>query len=395
MPVPTVRQIVYCAAEPAEDLLSLLGGAGYAPRFVDFDQAADVDLDQCDLFLVDSGRDIEPALHLCRQVRSRQGEHFMPLLMLTGDTSPRARLASLSSGADGYILHPFEHAELLAQVQTFADIKERHDHLLARSAEFSRVNKRLQAAYQQIDQELELARRIQDSFLPQCLPHLPEVRFAVKYRPCSRVGGDFYDVFRLDEQHLGFYVADAMGHGVPASLLAIFVKKGVKAKEIDGKDYRLVPPGEVLRKLNRDLIEQALSEQPFVTMVYALLDFRQGILRFARSGHPYPLYIPCQGPPTLWQVEGTLLGVFEADYPMQTHRLAPGDKVLFYTDGLDAGSFDNQPVGTASLLAAAGAFRHLPIEELVDRLATDLFGHTRQSDDLTVLGVEFGGGPAR
>src|SRR5207247_649251 len=173
-------------------------------------------------------------------------------LYLTGDLAPRARLASLESGADAYILRPFEPAELLAQVQALLRIKERHDHLTEKTAEVHRINKRLQATYQQIDQELELARRIQESFLPQTLPELPEVRFAVHYKPCGKVGGDFYDIFRLDEQHLGFYVADAMGHGVPASLLTIFVKKGVRTKEISGRDYRLVPPAEVLQRLNRD-----------------------------------------------------------------------------------------------------------------------------------------------
>src|SRR5438445_131724 len=131
-------------------------------------------------------------------------------------------------------------------------------------SEVNRINKRLQQAYQQIDQELELAQRIQASFLPQTLPQVPHVRFAVHYLLCGRVGGDFYDVFRLDERHVGFYVADAMGHGVPASLLTIFVKKGVKTKEVFGRQYRLVPPGEVLQRLNKDMIDQQLSESPFI-----------------------------------------------------------------------------------------------------------------------------------
>src|SRR5262249_26083696 len=147
-------------------------------------------------------------------------------------------------------------------------------------------------------------------------------------------GGDFYDVFRLDEQHLGFYVADAMGHGVPASLLTIFVKKGVRAKEIFGQQYRLIPPAEVLARLNHELVEQALSENPFITMVYFLFNHQTGTLSFARSGHPYPLYLPASGEPCLWQVTGSLLGVFETDFPMQTMTLKPGDKVVLYTDGV-------------------------------------------------------------
>src|SRR5262249_19611318 len=157
---------------------------------------------------------------------------------------------------------------------------------------------------QQIDQELELARRVQLSFLPQSFPDVPECRFAVHYGLRGKVGGDLYDVFRLDESHLGFYVADVVGHGVAASLLTIFVKEGVRAKDVIGPQSRLVPPGEVLQRLNRELIAQALSEAPFITMVYALLDHRPGTLQFARAGHPHPLYLPREGPPQLWRVEG-------------------------------------------------------------------------------------------
>src|SRR5205823_2044728 len=161
---------------------------------------------------------------------------------------------------------------LLAQVRALLGIKETHDRLQGRAAEVNRINNRLREAYQRLDQELELAQRIQSSFLPQGLPQVPRVRFAVHYLLCGRVGGDFYDVFRLDEQHVGFYVADAMGHGVPASLLTIYVKKGVRPKEVFGTDYRLVPPGEVLNRLNKDLIDQQLSENPFITMAYGLLN---------------------------------------------------------------------------------------------------------------------------
>ena len=264
----------------------------------------------------------------------------------------------------------------------------RHDALTSKTAEVQRVNKRLQVANQQIDIELELARRIQESFLPRSLPDLPGIRFAVKYKPYARVGGDFYDVFRLDERHLGFYVADAMGHGVPASLLTIFVKKGVVAKEITGKDYRLVPPNEVLERLNRELIDQALSEKPFITMAYVLYNTHERTLQFARAGHPYPLYLPKEGPPQLWKIEGSLLGVFEIQYRLQSHVLEPGDKLILYTDGMDAAAFDSQPLGVASLLAAADRHRDLPIGELVDRLSLDLFGGSRQTDDLTILGME-------
>jgi sigma-B regulation protein RsbU (phosphoserine phosphatase) len=250
------------------------------------------------------------------------------------------------------------------------------------------VSQRLQQANQQIDQELELARRLQESLLPQSLPQLPRVRFAVKYKPFTQVGGDFYDVFRLDENHVGFYVADAMGHGVPASLLTIFVKKGVRAKEINGQSYRLVPPTEVLQKLNVDLVEQQIPDLPFITMVYALFNHATGTFQFSRAGHPYPLYLPREGKPVLSQIEGSLLGVFDTKFRLQTHQLQPGDRFVLYTDGMDAASFEQHQVGIPSLLAAAERFRTLPIDEFVDRLASDLFTQTRLNDDLTVFGLE-------
>ncbi len=340
------------------------------------------------LYVVDAGQHLESALNLCRRLRANPDDAYTPLLLVTANADPKVRLASLESGADAMLARPFDPAILLAAVQALLRVKERHDTLASQAAEAHTISKRLQAANQQMDMELDLARRLQESFLPQSLPQLSRLRFAVKYKPASRVGGDFYDIFRLDEKHVAFYIADAMGHGVPASLLTIFVKKSVKAKEITGQSYRLVPPTEVLHRINRDLIEQQIPDLPFITMVYVLFNCEDGTLQFARAGHPYPLYIPKAGKPALWQVEGSLLGVFETKFRVQTQRLLAGDKLLLYTDGMDGASFEQHTVGLASLLAAAERFRALPIDELVERLASDLFTQTRQNDDLTVFGME-------
>jgi phosphoserine phosphatase RsbU/P len=383
-------RVLLCAAGEAGDgdVRRLLEQAGHEVRYHPLGGAPPDDLPAYQLVVLDGGRDGAAAVQCCRRLRAGLGEGFVPVLLLTADPSPAARLAGLEAGADTYLLWPFEDQELLAQARAFLRIKAVHDRLADKTAEIHRINKRLQQAYQQIDQELELAHRIQMSFLPQTLPELPRVRFAVHYLLCGRVGGDFYDIFRLDENHVGFYVADAMGHGVPASLLAIFVKKGVRAKEIFGHQYRLLPPGEVLQRLNRDLVEQALSEQPFITMVYVLLNFKDGTLSFARAGHPHPLYVPRDGEPRLWQVAGSLLGVFETAFPVQAQRLQPGDKVLLYSDGIDNARFEGHPPGLDSLLACAARHRDLPVQEFLAGVARDLFGQASPEDDLTLLGLE-------
>jgi sigma-B regulation protein RsbU (phosphoserine phosphatase) len=202
------------------------------------------------------------------------------------------------------------------------------------------------------------------------------------------VGGDFYDVFRLDESHVGFYVADAVGHGVPASLLTMFLKKAVRGKEISGQSYRLLRPGVVLERVNRDLIEQGLAESPFITMVYGLFNFHEAWLEFARAGHPHPLYLPADGAPERWQVPGTLLGVYAASFAAQTHRLGPGDKILVFTDGTENVSFAGHPAGAESLAACAALHRDLPAQEFVDQVARDLSHQAEPPDDVTLLALE-------
>lgn len=383
-------RILLCADRPeaVEDVSHPLNDARYR---IDRHAIADGDLPDpapYHLVLVDGGRGTEQALRFCRRLRGRLADGFVPILFVTDDPGPTTRLASLEAGADTYLLRPFTSGELLAQARAFLRIKEEHDKLTEKTVEVARMNRRLQQAYQQIDGELELARRLQLGFLPQALPQVPGARFAAHYAPQGQVGGDFYDVFRLDEGHVGLYVADAMGHGVPAALLTIFVKTGVRAKEVFGQQYRLVPPGEVLERLNREFLAQALSDQPFITMAYALLDHRERRLQFARAGHPYPLYVPGEGEPALWQVEGSLLGVFETTYPAQSHALQPGDKVLLYTDGIDNARFEGHPPGVPSLLACAARHRSRPVEEFVAHLARDLSGGDGPPDDFTLLGVE-------
>ncbi|HEV8061726.1 MAG TPA: SpoIIE family protein phosphatase [Gemmataceae bacterium] len=334
-----------------------------------------------DLLVLDGGIADRDIWRACRCCRASLTDCFVPILATTSD--PAVRMISLEAGADACFVRPFDPGELQAQVQAFLRLKKLHDRVRERTSEFHRANKRLRQAYRQVDQELDLARRIQQSLLPRTLPQLPGALFAVHYRPCGRVGGDFYDAFRLDETHAGFYVADVVGHGVPASLLTMFLKKAVRAKEIVGSEYRLTSPDEVLHHLNREMLEQALAENPFITMVYGLYNTLERTLAFARAGHPYPLLIPAQGEPRFMEVHGTLLGVFETEFVNRTEPLQPGDKVLFYTDGLETADVTAQ-----SLLSRVPKYRDRPIDDLVALLADDLVGEAGLADDLTLLGLE-------
>ncbi len=336
--------------------------------------------------LLDGRARAADVLALCRRLSLRPLDDRPPLLYLAPDDSPAARLAGFAHGADAVLARSATADELAAQLRALDRWRKARDQWVGRAAEAQQFSGQLQQAYRQIDQDLRMARRLQASFLPQTLPEVGPVRFAVSYRPCGQVGGDFYDVVRLDEDHVGFYVADAMGHGVPASLLTVFLKKAVQPKEVSGSSYRLLPPGEVLARLNRDLIAQGLAYLPFITMVYGLLNCRDGRLEFARAAHPYPVHLPAAGEPEQWPSQGTLLGVFDAEYPSQRRQLCPGDKLLVFTDGLPEG--ESSTGVPAPLVRGAAEHRALPVQAFVERLSADLLTVHPQPDDFTLMAVE-------
>lgn len=342
------------------------------------------DLAECDVLVLNGSSDTAAVLQHCRKLDEAVSETGPPILFLAAD--PASRLAACEQGADACLSFPPDRQELTAQLVSLARWRQRQLRLRNRVAEAQHFSQRLQQSYKQVGLDLELARRLQTSFLPANLPEVGRVRFGVCYRPHGPVGGDFYDVFRLDEEHVGFYLADAMGHGLPASLLTIFLKRAVQGKEITSGGYRIVPPEEVLSRLNRELIELKLQDLPFVTMIYGVINCHDGRLRFSRAGHPYPVFIPRNGPLKTWECTGTLLGVFEAEFPAQEKALAPGDKLLLFTDGFDPGRQATHPKNAPPLIEQ---HRTKPVGQMVENLAFEVVSGIVQQDDFTLLALEF------
>jgi sigma-B regulation protein RsbU (phosphoserine phosphatase) len=322
---------------------------------------------------------------LCRRWRIELGELYVPFIWLCFDSSPALLTGALDSGADTCLPRPFAPTQLLAQAKALLRVQHMNARLMSRAAEAQQINQRLQQAYQQIDNDMEMARRIHRGFMPRTLPEVQQASFAVCYRPRSRIGGDFYDVQRLDENHCAVYVADAMGRGLPtSSLLSIFVKKSLQLKEISGRSYRLVPPAEVLSRLNRDLVGLGLPEPSFVTMLYLQLNCRDGSLCFSRASHPHPLYVPKTGEPEYWSTTGTLVGVFEAEFTQHNQTLKSGDRVLLMSDGVPTSAS-----GSDRLVESVRRHRAETLQAFVDGVAHDLLESSRNTEDFTLLGIEY------
>jgi len=361
------------------------GGFAISPTGLKGIDPAEVARSQAVLIAV-SSKVQHTAQALCRRWRIELGEQYVPIVWLADDDVPA--IAGLDSGADSVLRVSGAPETVVAQMKALLRVQHLHVRLQSRASEAQHLHQKLQSIHQQIEGDSELTRRIHRGFLPQSLPEVGKARFAVCYRPRSRIGGDFYDVLRLDEEHIGLYVADAMGRGLPASsLLSIFVKKCLQPKEILGRSYRLVPPGEVLDRLNRELLNLNLPEPPFVTMLYAQLNCRDGSVSFARAAHPHPLHVPADGEPAYWHAAGTLLGVFESEFPMQQKQLNPGEKLILFSDGVHPPT-----TGPGSLhdplVESAQRHRALSVQSFVDAVSRDMLEESRHPEDFTMLVVE-------
>ncbi len=241
-------------------------------------------------------------------------------------------------------------------------------------------------------EQLRMAGLVQRDFLPTQLPNSDEMRWATLFLPAEWVSGDIYDIVRIDEQHIGFYVADAVGHAMPAALLTIFIKQALVMRETVENSYRIIPPAEVVTNLNKRMARQKLSGYQFATCCYCLLNMKTLQMTYARAGHPYPILIrPGAGAEQL-QIRGSLLGVFEeADFVQETVQLQRGDKLLLYSDGAEPfiGGFDD--LTGFHFTREFCDIKDLPVVEMMDRLtiaAQNREVDPAEVDDITAVCLE-------
>lgn len=256
----------------------------------------------------------------------------------------------------------------------------------------SRRDETLNFYMHRLDEELRLAARLQQDFLPKTLPQIGPIHFHTLYRPAGYVSGDLYDVARLDETHVCFYMADAVGHGMPAALLTMFIKNALVTKQITPGGYRLLDPGETLERLNASLVDQNLTHATFATAVYGTVNASTLVCRYAGAGHPPPLLMRADGSVMNLHGEGPLLGIFrEEKYCHAQVQLRSGDRLFIYTDGIEVAFADDQLLDTQQWRKELQNRRDMPTEQLLQELAENIdreTGSLAPKDDLSIIVLE-------
>ena len=281
---------------------------------------------------------------------------------------------AMNRGAFDFVTKPVDFEDLKVTIdRTLRNMAEWREALLSRDKLVALQN------------ELDVARGMQQSILPTQFPKNPGYAVYGKMLAARNVGGDFFDVLSLDNGRIGLAVADVSDKGVPAALFMMSSRTLLKGAAI-GVEL----PGEVLREVN-DLLLDDNESKMFVTVLYAVYDPSAKQLTYANGGHNSPLVIHADGTSTLLPLTGGIaLGIAsDLSYEQNTVNLSPGDTVIFYTDGVtEAMNSEDEEFGLDPLTEF---FRENPprdpeeTTEAVFEAINAFSGGTSQSDDITCL----------
>lgn len=304
-------------------------------------------------------------------------------------------LRLIAAEADGFIHAPDTLSTALATVDTRDEIEtlarsiyRMEENIIDYVANLAAVT----AEKERIGAELGVATQIQASMLPCIFPAFPErseFDIYATMTPAKEVGGDFYDFFLVDDDHLAMVMADVSGKGVPAALFMVIAKTLLKNSAQAG-----LSPKAVLERVNNQLCENNEAEM-FVTVWLGILEISTGKLRCANGGHEYPALRHADGAFSLYQDKhGFVLGGMEGmRYPEYDLLLLPGDRLFLYTDGVpEATNGENVLFDTDRMLASLNRHRlESPVEQLLGMKADiDAFvGTAPQFDDITMIAFDY------
>ena len=278
--------------------------------------------------------------------------------------------------------------ELETLAESFSDmVKELESHL--------EVIERVSREREYIRAELSIASDIQRSLLPSGYPAFPgktEFDLYALMDPAQEVGGDFYDYFLLDEDHLAIVIADVSDKGIPAALFAVSAKQMLKSRALSGGS-----PAEIITDVNRMLYKDNKAGM-FITLWFGVLSLSTGKGVYVNAGHPDPVFIRKGEASKLSKYRHCpILAAFENTlYKEQSFELDPGDVLLLYTDGVtEAADISESFYGTERLLQILNKTKEKSVTEVLDAVREDIRGYaagTTQYDDITMLILRFLGG---
>lgn len=344
---------------------------------------------------------------LCERIRSITGGRYIYVILITARESKDDVIEGLQRGADDFLGKPFHPGELVARVR--AGLR-----LVAFDRTIQKQNETISVAYAQLSRDLTAASALQRSLLPRVTQPYGEPRAGLLglrwdwvFCPSQWLAGDLLNVCRLDEHHIGFFVLDVAGHGVPAAVLSMTLANTITPSPLGRSPlkypsdqepyYRLASPSEAVRVLN-ERFQADPGSLSYFTMIYGVLDCATGLVRLTHAGHPRALRWPRRQSPYPVGENGFPVGLLpDAEYGETEFFLEPGDRLVLYSDGLlDCSSPEGESFGLARLTKSLTDADEMPLCTVMARLERDIrawHGEKAFEDDLTCLVIERDGVP--
>lgn len=351
------------------------------------------------LAILDKERDIElilsdvmmpemSGLELLTIVRENPDYADIPMILISAEGETAKKVAGLNLGADDFITKPFNFDELMARVKNHIRLRRLQMEVMVASRQALQANKMLQVQNDRFLEDLEAARSLQMSLMPDKFPEYPQIALASRYLPAEELGGDFFDVVALDDgRKLGVLIADVCGHGVTAAFITAMTKIAFQ-----NSCYSSFDPSVVLTRMNGELTGNL--KNGFVTVFYGVYDLVDKSFAYASGGHP-PLLLHRRSAEQMVELmpQATFLGFFEpVEYRTDTVILQPGDRLIFYTDGLyecqrvPGDDFGIERV-TGMILTAKDKGLDSLLHELINSLIEFMDGGAFD-DDITIVGLD-------
>ncbi|MBP9023482.1 MAG: DUF3369 domain-containing protein [Spirochaetes bacterium] len=256
-----------------------------------------------------------------------------------------------------------------------------------RTVQLQAVNEELSIKNKSIKHELEMARKVQMALFPRVFPNNERCSFFGLYVPMQDLGGDFYDVFSIDEDNTAFAIVDVSGHGPSASLVTAMIKIFFNAKSAYGKT-----PAEIIEEIHQCILNTVGVSGIFATIFFGIINHKQMTLDYANAGHTPGILI--RGNETVFlNSNATVAGVFKgAEYVTDRIKLEGGERIILFTDGLvEARNTSDQMIGNENFYKILSERNSLSIEEMCLKVFEDVSNYSKgidPDDDKTILITE-------